>query len=713
LKTKHTDITAGYIRFADRQAGKQADSRVKQTAGSSQIVVQTKEVMRALAVLETAFVLVVPIWFYWTAFRTTQQTSDKLFYFLRVTRGLDDKTSGLHRSWYTAFCEQFGDPIAAVTTPCRENIGHVYSEPRERLIDLKDAQWHSFRDALPFVMAVAFVHVCGSRLARKWGECQGATSALANQMSSEEAKVHTQASGVRARLWFSLAFSLVLLGFLHEVGTIWVLLATVLNLVLLRALECFKFGKKAARAVLWFVNLSMLLSVQLDVSVWSLVWWSGGLSVKAQEWVAWLDGMKGEMPWRTPFNLLILRLLSFGLDAIDDQACNRDPNTTRDKQVGSIPRNASSNKVHGDDRTGNNILTTPTQCPIKTGHDCSEVAVCEETKIVQEAIDERSCSSNSTPSRSLLYFVYALYPPLYIAGPIMTFNDFSSQVTVTPTPTPTSTKETIVSSGNSDASRCPLGYKPTPPQLTRANPSEPVPTRSPTPTPPSAAALSVAAGVNWEEVRRQGSRTLLSFVVFEVLNHYLYSGVLIQMSFNYHVGGPEAMAAMLKSPNDTSFLVNDKVPMLYYMTDLGTDMAALAMYSYWALIFLWFKFLLIWKSFRLWAMLDGIHTIDNMQACMNMHFTISGFWRSWHRSFNQWLVRYIYLPLGGSRRHKWVNVAVVFTFVAMWHEISLDLLVWGWAFALLMIPEALVQHVATWPSIRTRMARLPPQGNDA
>jgi D-alanyl-lipoteichoic acid acyltransferase DltB (MBOAT superfamily) len=36
-----------------------------------------------------------------------------------------------------------------------------------------------------------------------------------------------------------------------------------------------------------------------------------------------------------------------------------------------------------------------------------------------------------------------------------------------------------------------------------------------------------------------------------------------------------------------------------------------------------------------------------------------------------------------------LNYLVVFTFVALWHDISLNLLIWGWLIVLFMVPEVL------------------------
>ena len=50
---------------------------------------------------------------------------------------------------------------------------------------------------------------------------------------------------------------------------------------------------------------------------------------------------------------------------------------------------------------------------------------------------------------------------------------------------------------------------------------------------------------------------------------------------------------------------------------------------------------------------------------------------------------------GPGKKGKWgqfkglFNLLVIFTFVAMWHDIQLRLLVWGWLIALFVLPETL------------------------
>lgn len=118
----------------------------------------------------------------------------------------------------------------------------------------------------------------------------------------------------------------------------------------------------------------------------------------------------------------------------------------------------------------------------------------------------------------------------------------------------------------------------------------------------------------------------------------------------------------------------------------------LSMLGYFNLHIIWLKLLLPWRFFRLWALCDGIDAPENMVRCMSDNYSALAFWRGWHRSFNRWIIRYIYIPLGGSERgtskvRAVGNFLAVFTFVALWHDINLRLLAWGWLVTLFVLPE--------------------------
>lgn len=101
-------------------------------------------------------------------------------------------------------------------------------------------------------------------------------------------------------------------------------------------------------------------------------------------------------------------------------------------------------------------------------------------------------------------------------------------------------------------------------------------------------------------------------------------------------------------------------------------------------LFIWFKFLVIWRIGRTWALLGGIDVVDNLSRCATNNYCFEGFWRMWHRGFNQWLIRYLYIPLGGNRNK--FSIVFTFLFVAFWHDHTLTILVWALGILVFILP---------------------------
>lgn len=128
--------------------------------------------------------------------------------------------------------------------------------------------------------------------------------------------------------------------------------------------------------------------------------------------------------------------------------------------------------------------------------------------------------------------------------------------------------------------------------------------------------------------------------------------------------------------------------------------AQLSMLGFFNLKHIWLKLLIPWRFFRLWALLDGIDPPENMVRCMSDNYSVMQFWRGWHRSFNKWSLRYLYIPLGGSAvpgpwgtARSVANYLAVFSFIAVWHDIQLRLLMWGWLVTLFVLPEIVAGYV--------------------
>jgi D-alanyl-lipoteichoic acid acyltransferase DltB (MBOAT superfamily) len=125
---------------------------------------------------------------------------------------------------------------------------------------------------------------------------------------------------------------------------------------------------------------------------------------------------------------------------------------------------------------------------------------------------------------------------------------------------------------------------------------------------------------------------------------------------------------------------------------------------YLGLTFIWLKLMIPWRFFRLWAMADGVLVHENMKRCMSMNYSLTGFWRNWHCSFNRWLVRYVYVPLGGSHGtgvlRRSFNTFLTFAFVGFWHELNTKLFLWAVLISVFFCVELAVMAQCRRPAMQ-------------
>lgn len=340
-----------------------------------------------------------------------------------------------------------------------------------------------------------------------------------------------------------LLISMAYLSYLHGACVIFILAIASANFLLVKICGRTKYFSFA----LWIFNLSFLLC--------NRIYEGYPFSSFGQSW-AYLDNFRGTFRWHICFNFVVLRMISFGYDYHWADQYNR-----------------FDQKKH-----------------------IQRCVYCSSGKTCYLLLQERSVP-NDRFSFSI-YLCYLVYAPLYIAGPIISFNAFASQL------------ET--------------------PQKNYSS-----------------------RGVAW-----YGLRWLFSLFLMELISHFFYynafsiSGVWKQLS-----------------------------PMDIFIIGYGV------------LNFMWLKFFLIWRYFRFWSLINGIEAPENMPRCVNNCYNLESFWKNWHASFNKWLVRYVYIPLGGAQK-KLLNVWVIFTFVAIWHDLEWKLLSWAWLTCLFFIPEMLVKSAA-------------------
>ena len=84
--------------------------------------------------------------------------------------------------------------------------------------------------------------------------------------------------------------------------------------------------------------------------------------------------------------------------------------------------------------------------------------------------------------------------------------------------------------------------------------------------------------------------------------------------------------------------------------------------------------------------------------------SVSEFWRRWHISLGSWFRDYIYIPLGGNRVPDNIyirNILIVWLLTGIWHGASMNFIVWGLYYGLLLLAESFI-----WKDKLKRLPRL-------
>ncbi|KAI4126802.1 MAG: hypothetical protein LQ338_003561 [Usnochroma carphineum] len=437
-----------------------------------------------------------------------------------------------------------------------------------RKVDNSDQQYSGFRDNIPYMFLLLIFHPLLRRAYNSFcpPDPRGG-------QHSQKVTQSTLDPGADARLdrrvRFDVGFACLYLLALHGTSAFKVFAILYVNFTLAKGLP-----KSYVPLATWVFNIGILFANEfcrgypyVEFARISSPWigsLNAAIDVEAdRNWGTFLDSYGGLLPrWEVLFKLTILRLISFNLDycwSLD--------------QAGGSPL---------------------------------EKKQLDPTELSERNRVDIPAKSKDYSFRN--YFAYILYSPLYLAGPILTFNDYISQ----------------------------LRYQPR--SITR------------------------------ERTTLYGIRFLISLLTMEVMLHFLYAVAISKSQPTWEVYTP----------------------------------FQLSMLGYFNLHIIWLKLLLPWRFFRLWALLDGIDPPENMVRCMSDNYSALAFWRGWHRSYNRWIVRYIYIPLGGSggpgtrgkggKARAVFNMLVVFTFVALWHDIKLQLLIWGWLVTLFVLPEVLAGY---------------------
>lgn len=92
-------------------------------------------------------------------------------------------------------------------------------------------------------------------------------------------------------------------------------------------------------------------------------------------------------------------------------------------------------------------------------------------------------------------------------------------------------------------------------------------------------------------------------------------------------------------------------------------------------------------------MATGIAKMMNIDLPQNFNspyksLTITEFWSRWHMTLTRFFTKYIYIPLGGSRKGElrtYVNTMIVFVVSGIWHGAAWTFILWGTIHGLFMV----------------------------
>lgn len=96
-----------------------------------------------------------------------------------------------------------------------------------------------------------------------------------------------------------------------------------------------------------------------------------------------------------------------------------------------------------------------------------------------------------------------------------------------------------------------------------------------------------------------------------------------------------------------------------------------------------FAFLFLFSTFYGYSrMAEGTAFLFGFEVPQNFNKphlakNLGDFWKRWHRSMADFVMQYIYLPLLVSTGRTKFALITAFVFMGMWHQISLNFLIWG------------------------------------
>ena len=351
--------------------------------------------------------------------------------------------------------------------------------------DHGDHQWNMFRDQIPDLVKAMFLCAFLSRLVRS----------CSPQHSIREILI----------LYSILGFGAVL--YIHEAFALHIFLIVFINFIISRlcgTLKLFNFGLGPIFA--WLFGIFVVIGGE---------WYNRSLSFAnlfGDQYRIYDYSYQGKERWWICVNMLMLRMVSANVDYYNMLVREQDMERVR-KEGGDVTLPDTDSK-----------FSQWLSRHFKKCSDCSQVKnELEKGNYLLNttcyALHEQIPQNNQYYTFPA-YFSYVTYMPLYLAGPIMSFNAFLFQLRIPP--------------------KVPLN-----------------------------------------DIAAYGGRIFFCFLVMEICTSYFTCFAVLRSHLYADLGAWQIMS-----------------------------------FTYMNLQLIWLKFLVIWRFFRLWAVLDGIVPVENMNRCI-------------------------------------------------------------------------------------------------
>jgi alginate O-acetyltransferase complex protein AlgI len=119
----------------------------------------------------------------------------------------------------------------------------------------------------------------------------------------------------------------------------------------------------------------------------------------------------------------------------------------------------------------------------------------------------------------------------------------------------------------------------------------------------------------------------------------------------------------------------------------------LSVLSYWAaMVFFTFQIYFDFSGYS--DMAIGLGRMFGFKFLENFNYpylskSITEFWRRWHISLGTFFRDYVYIPLGGNRKHQYLNLFLVWVLTGLWHGANWNFVIWGLSYGVLIMLERL------------------------